>query len=158
MRKSIETSVLLFLLVVLVLVGYVSATSTVTKDMVFQQAYSSDETTCVITTDLNDVTIPLGVIQGKVTGIVISTTATDDYNDTDFTVTLLDEDTNVLFTKTDCNSLALPYRYAVSTADTSANDFLGAPVSGVVSVQIADANGGDLNSLTVKVYYDETIR
>lgn len=152
-RNRLFIMVCAVVLVPLIWLVAFGSTST-TKDAVYRQEYGSSATTTVITSDMNDTTVSIGIIQGRLTGITIKGTGTD----TAFKVYVKDENSFKVFSKENCSTSSMPYRYALSTADTADNDFLGVPVSGTVSIQIADANNATLTDLTVKVYYDETIR
>lgn len=132
--------------------GGLYASSTVTSDAIYRKTFYVGEVSLTITVDMNDADFALGDFQGKVTGITIFEASGADIN---FAVYLTDEDDFDIFSKTDCNTLEMPHRYAVSAGDTGTTRFIGVPVSGDLTVSIVDANDGSLSALTVKVYYDE---
>jgi hypothetical protein len=89
-------------------------------------------------TDYGDMNIVSEPIYGFVERVVAEATGTE----TDFTLTLTDcHDVN-LWSKTDCNSLAMPYSNAVTMADLAdANQYaVGVPVMGAMKLHIADVN------------------
>jgi len=116
----------------------VAAANTVTYPM---ESERPGRITIVATQDMNDLSIPLRNLTGALQRIVISGEPYDvNHHDTDFTVTLKDDAGATLFTKTDCNSVALPYNYAVTLADTAGDLHCGALVSGPLTLEIQDVN------------------
>ncbi len=93
----------------------------------------------------------LDTIYGTLNSIVINAAGTD----TDYDVILSDENGVVIFTKTDCSTAADPYRYALSEADTAANDFRGVNVGGDCSLSVQDINDSNATSISVTIYYTQ---
>lgn len=122
--------------------------ATTTTDTVRPSSWASSAITI---TDANNLTTNIGTIQGKLTGIVIDSTGTD----TSFKVYIKDEHAAYVFSKEDCSSSSEPYRYALTTTDTAGTTkFLGVPVSGDITVQVADAAG--LTGIIITVYFERT--
>lgn len=119
--------------------------ATSTSDTIYPAAWTSSAMAAI---DANNFTLNLGTVQGKLTGVVIKPTGID----TSYKVYVKDEYSSAVFSKTDCNSVAGTYRYAITAANTAGTHFLGVPVSGDVTVQVVDANG--LTGIEIKVYYD----
>ena len=96
-----------------------------------------------------DFTETLDHIEGYIDSIVIDSTGTD----TNYTITLTDENAVTIFSGANLTSASEPYRYAISEADTDGNDFRGARVSGTCSLTMADGDDASLTAITVKIYY-----
>ena len=126
----------------------------VTTNDVGRRVLVSTASTVTLTAKVNtidDVTEGLGTIYGKLTGVTIAATGSD----TSFKVYVKESNGYALFSKTDCNATSCLLRYALSASDTGSTEFVGVPVAGAVSVQVADANDANMVSLTVTVYYDQ---
>lgn len=98
-------------------------------------------------TDLNDFTETLDSFTGTLDRIVIDANGTD----TDYSITLKDENAYTLFTKTDCNTSDGDYSYMLYQDDKEGNPWPNIPISGACSVVVADANG--LDNLNIVIYY-----
>lgn len=94
--------------------------------------------------DVGNQTISTNAIYGIVNRVVIDSNGTD----TDWSVTLKDENAIALFTKTDCNSAEVPYGYAVYYDDTEGNPHYGIPICGVLQILTADV-GSDAEVQTL---------
>lgn len=136
----------IFALIIVVSSLIVLATTT-TQDTVNPSTWSSG---AITVTAAYNFTSSIGTVQGKLTGVVIEPTGTD----TSYKVYVKDEHSIVVFSKTDCNSVDGSYRYAITAANTAGTHFLGVPVSGDITVQVADAAG--LTGIVVTVYFEKT--
>jgi len=97
--------------------------------------------TVVATQDLNDLSLTTWAVTGTLERIAILAPPSDaNHSETDFTVTLKDDLGLTLFTRTDCNSLVMPYNYALTSADKAANLYPGIAVSGPLTLEIEDVN------------------
>jgi hypothetical protein len=103
--------------------------------------------------DVNDITITLPNIQGKLLGFVADQTGAD----TAWSLTIKDEHGVTLFTSAIMDSGADPNRFAFSSYDNeaTANWFLGVPIFGTGSVTIADANDASMSDLDIHLYYED---
>ena len=92
-------------------------------------------------------------IYGVLKRIVINGTGTD----TAFTITVSDENSKAIFTKTDCNSVLLPVSYALGEADSTGSAFYsdGIAVSGALTIAGSAIDDVNFTSAVVTIYADE---
>lgn len=98
-----------------------------------------------------DFTETLVPVYGIIYRIVIDTTGAD----TDFTITLKDENAKTIFTGSNLSSASEPYGYAVYEDDTEGNPWAGVPVGGAMTLTMADGDDATMTAISVHIYYLE---
>lgn len=126
--------------------GGTSGHSTSTSDVMYAYIYETDG-------DVNDFSTELDIGNAILNRIVIDSNGTD----TSYKVYLYDTSTSwndiTLWSKTDLSTAADPYSYALSMADTDANDYCGIPVNGQLTVTLADGDDATLSGIEIFIYY-----
>jgi len=140
-------------LVIVVLAAYAS---TVNRDLstikspstYFKEGATVQGVKVAFDNDVNDATVSVGDVIGKLREVVIDSNGTD----TSYKVYLKDN-VRTLWSKTDCTSATDPYQLPITMTDGT-NVFCDVPMSDTLSVQIKDANDATLDDLDIYVYYE----
>lgn len=102
-------------------------------------------------TNMNNLTLTVGHVQGDVTRLGYDATGTD----TQYDIVLKDALGFTIFTKTDCNTTLGDLSYTVFQDDTGGDPHRGVPVSGYLSLDIDDvAQQDEVQTITAKVDAD----
>ena len=131
--KRLSVFILLGVVLAFGLAYHVAASNTVTYPM---ESERPGRIAFSFTQDLADTSLATGNITAELDRIVINSTGTE----TDWDVTVADEDGVVLFTKTDCSSAGVPYGYAFAQADTSGAYFGDILISGPLTITVDDVS------------------
>jgi len=141
----------IILLTLILILGAVIYASTVTHPVSAPSAesYFSDIKSLKATfdADVNNVTIAVGKLYGSLERISIDSTGSDgSYK------VYVNDSVGVVWSKTDCNTANDPQSFPL-TMTNGTNVFKGIPITGAVSVQIADANDSSMTDLDIYLYY-----
>lgn len=88
-------------------------------------------------------------IHGVVTRVVVDTNGTD----TDFTVTLKDENAVTIFSGASLSSADDPNGWAVTEDSIDGDACAGVAITGTMSLAVTDCNDATLNSVSVIIFY-----
>lgn len=117
----------------------------------------------IVTDDINDVTIEL---DPDLAGYLERVSWSHDGNDTSWSLSILDDQGNTLWSTVDANALGDPNTAIAALADEAGTSLYGGiPIGGgALSLVVADANqarahySGDGNAITVRLYLREVWR
>jgi hypothetical protein len=126
--------------------GGTTGYSTNTSSVMYAYIYELDN-------DVNDFSSSFNIGNAILDRIVIDANGTD----TSFKLYLYDTSTTyndaTLWSKTDLTTASVPYSYALTMADTDANDYRGIPVNGNLTVTLADGDDATMTGLEVYLFY-----
>jgi len=150
---------LIVLFMVLAIAGIIYAAATETHSSKSISGQSSQVSKVVVAADCDpccdNFTETLDEIYGYVERVAVDITG----DDVALAIYIKDEYGIALFSKTDVNAVAGDFTYAISASDTGSTEFMGVPVAGTCSVQVADANTAgatEVTALNIAVYYRQS--
>ena len=103
--------------------------------------------------DVNDFSADIDIGKAYLERIVIDANGTD----TSFKLYIYDTTTTygdvAVWSKTDLTTASDPYSYAITMASIGTQEICGVPVSGDLTITLADGDDATLNGLEIYIYY-----
>lgn len=97
-------------------------------------------------TDTNTVSLTTDDIYGTIKRITIDSNGTE----TDWSISIKDDIGITIFEKEDCNSVEIPYGYAIQQSAADGNLYCGIPIMGALTLTVSDVNfSAEVQTLSV---------